>query len=100
MTIRKTIFALTAFAMLPLSETTALAAGSDHSTLGECYDYAIAQCTDPNDYDACIEFGLDDCDGSYNLSEIGLSARQAARLRLKKHLTVLKIRDRISARAE
>ncbi len=100
MTSRKFILALTALSMLPLSENAAMAAGAGQQTLGECYDAAIAQCTDPVGYETCLVLQLDVCDRSSDLAETGLSARQAARLRLKKHLTVLKIRGRISARAQ
>jgi hypothetical protein len=43
-------------------------AAADHSTLGECYDYVVAQCNAGDDADAkaCLEFGFDDCDGSYD----------------------------------
>ena len=76
--------------LVPMSGT--FAAGSGHSTLAECYDYAIAQCTDDDpDYDECINFGLDDCDGSYNLSKIGLTTKQAKRLRLGKQRSALQI---------
>lgn len=62
-----------------LAVNTSIAASS-HSTLLECLDYAIAQC-DPKDtdYNDCVDFGVDDCDGSYLKPNIGLTAGQINR---------------------
>ena len=59
----KFIGLVTAVAMLPLSHSPAHAW---HNDIVECYFYVLEQC-DPKDTE-CLEFGFDDCDGSYDTS--------------------------------
>ncbi len=93
----KTAISIAVLATLQAMPNAATAAEADGQNLSECYDAAIAQCTSPADYDACLHTQFNLCDGVFDLTVTGLSPRQAAKLRLKKHLTVLKIRSRIVA---
>jgi hypothetical protein len=53
---------------------------NDHNTLDECYLYVVFQFLDGFDYDG-LEFGLNDCDGSYSAAIKRMDPSQLQALR-------------------
>lgn len=57
-------------------------ANDDHNDLASCYDYVAAQCTGESDEVDCMEFGINDCNGSYPGVNPALPTRSTDSLRV------------------
>jgi hypothetical protein len=68
-----------------------------HTNIVECYFYVLEQCG-PDDQD-CLDFGFDDCDGSYDTSIVEVAFKQAT-LRNRETLTLDAGQSRGAARLQ